>query len=131
METKIRPSKGLLYTSYILQGLVVAMFLMGAVNNLLQTEMAVEGAVEMGYPRSAILYLGVILLTGTVLYVIPKTTILGAAVLTAWLGGAVATHIIHGDPILNMFFPVLFGILVWLSIWLRDYRLRALFPLKN
>lgn len=131
METKIRPSKGVLYTAYVLQGLVVAMFLMGAINNLLETEMAVEGAIEMGYPKSAILYLGVVLLMGTVLYVIPKTTILGAALLTAWLGGAVATHVIHGDPLVNTLFPVLFGIVVWFSIWLRDYALRALFPLRK
>lgn len=131
MESKNQISKGRLWTSYILQGLVVVMFLMGAVNNILQTETAVNGALEMGYPQTAILYLGILLLISSVLYAIPKTTLTGALLLTAWLGGAVATHILHNDPVFNVLFPVVFGILVWLSIWLRDERLRQLMPFKK
>ena len=126
METVKTTSKGVLYTSYILQGIVVLLFLMGAANNLLQTEMAVEGAVEFGYPEHAVLYMGLILLVSTILYAIPKTTFIGALLLTAWLGGAVATHLIHNDPLTNIFIPVIFGILVWGSIWLRSEKLRAL-----
>lgn len=126
METKKKGSKGVLWTSYILQGIVVLMFLMGAVNNLMQTEMAVDGAVEFGYPKDAVLYLGVILLLSTILYAIPKTMFIGGVLLTAWLGGAVATHAIHNDPLTNILFPVIFGIIVWVSIWLRNEKLRAL-----
>tara|TARA_R110000765_G_scaffold62509_4_gene121246 strand:- start:380 stop:763 length:384 start_codon:yes stop_codon:yes gene_type:complete len=126
METDKKVSKGVLYTSYILQGIVVLLFLMGAANNVLQTEMAVEGAVEFGYPEHAVLYMGLILLISTILYAIPKTTFIGALLLTAWLGGAVATHLIHNDPLTNIFIPVIFGILVWGSIWLRSEKLRAL-----
>lgn len=99
---------------------------MGAANNVLQTEMAVEGAVEFGYPEHAVLYMGFILLISTILYAIPKTTFIGALLLTAWLGGAVATHLIHNDPLTNTFIPVIFGILVWVAIWLRSEKLRAL-----
>ncbi|MDO1512018.1 DoxX family protein [Maribacter confluentis] len=127
METAKKVSKGMLWTSYILQGIVVLMFLMGAITNLMQTEMAVEGAVSMGYPEGSVVYLGVILLIATVLYAIPKTMFIGALLLTAWLGGAVATHIIHGDPMGNTLFPVIFGIVVWSSIMLRNTQLRALF----
>ena len=126
METVKTTSKGVLYTSYILQGIVVLLFLMGAANNLLQTEMAVEGAVEFGYPEHAVLYMGLILLVSTILYAIPKTTFIGALLLTAWLGGAVATHLIHNDPLTNIFIPVVFGIIVWVAIWLRNEKLRAL-----
>tara|TARA_R110000737_G_scaffold92107_1_gene124934 strand:- start:1077 stop:1460 length:384 start_codon:yes stop_codon:yes gene_type:complete len=126
METVKTTSKGVLYTSYILQGIVVLLFLMGAANNLLQTEMAVEGAVEFGYPEDAVLYMGLILLISTILYAIPKTTFIGALLLTAWLGGAVATHLIHNDPMTNIFTPVVFGIIVWVAIWLRNEKLRAL-----
>ncbi|MGB5554969.1 MAG: DoxX family protein, partial [Flavobacteriaceae bacterium] len=98
--------------------------------NLLQTEMAVNGAVEFGYPESTILYLGFVLLAATVLFIVPKTTILGAALLTGWLGGAVATHLIHGDPILNTLLPVVFGILIWSSILLQDVRFGQFFPIK-
>lgn len=126
METVKTTSKGVLYTSYILQGIVVLLFLMGAANNVLQTEMAVEGAVEFGYPKEAVLYLGIILLLATILYAIPKTMFIGGLLLTAWLGGAVATHVIHNDPLSKILFPVIFGIIVWLSIWLRSKKLKAL-----
>ena len=126
METVKTTSKGVLYTSYILQGIVVLLFLMGAANNVLQTEMAVEGAVEFGYPEHAVLYMGLILLISTILYAIPKTTFIGGLLLTAWLGGAVATHVIHNDPMTNIFIPVVFGIIVWVAIWLRSEKLRAL-----
>lgn len=126
METDKKVSKGVLYTSYILQGIVVLLFLMGAANNVLQTEMAVEGAVEFGYPEDSVMYLGIILLVSTILYAIPKTTFIGALLLTAWLGGAVATHLIHNDPLTNIFIPIVFGIIVWVAIWLRSEKLRAL-----
>ncbi|SKB70023.1 DoxX family protein [Maribacter arcticus] len=126
METDKKVSKGVLYTSYILQGIVVLLFLMGAANNVLQTEMAVEGAVEFGYPEHTVLYMGLILLVSTILYAIPKTTFIGALLLTAWLGGAVATHLIHNDPLTNIFIPVVFGIIMWVAIWLRSEKLRAL-----
>ena len=126
METNKTKSKGILWTSYILQGLIAAMFLMGAINNLLQTKMAVDGAVEMGYPKSSVFYLGLVLLLATILYIIPRTTFIGGLFLTAWLGGAVATHIIHNDPAFNIFFPVIFGIIMWLSIGLRNDKIRSI-----
>ncbi|GGD69336.1 membrane protein [Emticicia aquatilis] len=124
-------AKGRLYTSYGLQGLLTVMFLMGAANNLLQTETAVKGATDFGYPAESVLFLGIILLISTILYAYPKTTILGAILLTAWLGGAVATHIIHKDAVSMSLPAVFFGVLVWVSIWLRDGQLQGLFPLKN
>ena len=119
MKLNRKTSKGALWTSYILQGLVVAMFLMGSFNNLFQTEMAINGAVEMGYPKTSVFYLGIVLLIATVLYAIPKTTCIGGLLLTAWLGGAVATHVIHNDTISTILLPVIFGVLVWLSPLLR------------
>ena len=119
-------SKGVLWTSYILQGILVVMFLMGALNYLFQTQRVIAGAVEMGYPKTSLLYLGFVLLFATILYAIPKTTFVGGLLLTAYLGGAVATHLINNDTFLNIISPVLFGIMVWLSICLRNGKLRAL-----
>jgi hypothetical protein len=99
---------------------------MGAVNNLLQTKMAVNGAAEMGYPKTSVLYLGIVLLISTVLYIFPKTTFIGGLLLTAWLGGAVATHVIHNDSMINIIFPVIFGILMWLSIFLRNKKMQTM-----
>ena len=129
MEDAKPISKGLKWTSYILQGLLAAMFLMGAVMNLIQNEMAVTQAKDMGYPEGSVLYLGIILLIAVVLYLIPKTMVVGAGLITAWLGGAVATHMIHGDPLFNTVFPAIIGILVWLAIWLRSADLKKVFPL--
>ncbi|MEN8789460.1 MAG: DoxX family protein [Flavobacteriaceae bacterium] len=124
MESTNQIPRGRLWTSFILQGLVILMFLLGSVNNILQTEMAVNAAVDMGYPEASVLYLGIVLLLSTILYALPKTNFIGAVLLTAWLGGAVATHVIHNDPLTLTLFPVVFGILVWLSLWLRDPKLQ-------
>jgi uncharacterized membrane protein (UPF0182 family) len=131
MEANNKIAKSRLWTSYTLQGLVTIMFLMGAANNLMQTDVAVNGAAELGYPKAAVFYLGVILLISTLAYALPRTSILGASLLTAWLGGAIATHIIHSDPFYNMLFPVIFGMIIWLSIWLRNEKLRALLPFNK
>lgn len=128
MESDHQISKGRLWISYILQGLVVLLFLFGAVSNILQSEMAVKGAMDLGYSSASVFYMGLILLISTLLYIIPKTTIFDAVLLTGWLGGAVATHVLHNDPVFNMIFPVVFGILIWLSIWLRNNQLRQLLP---
>jgi hypothetical protein len=130
MESKKQISKGRLWVSYILQGIVVLMFLMGAVMNILGTEQAVDGAVTMGYPESSVLYLGLILLISTLLYVYPKTSGWGAVLLTGWLGGAVATHTINGDPLFNTIFPIVFGIVLWLALWLRQEKVQKLISFK-
>ena len=119
-------SKATIWTSRILQILLSLLFLIGAINNIFQTEMAVSGAVEMGFPKESVFYLGVILLVSTVLYIIPNTSFLGAIFLTGWLGGAVATHVIHGDPIINIIFPVIFALLIWGCLWLRNVTFRQL-----
>ncbi len=130
METKTSISKSRLWASYIIQAIVVLMFLMGAVNNLLQTESAIEGATQLGYPAESVLYLGIVLLVSTLLYALPKTSIIGAILLTGWLGGAVASHVIHQDPMFNTVLPVIFGILIWLSLLLRNKNLQKIFSLK-
>ncbi|MEM8508435.1 MAG: DoxX family protein [Bacteroidota bacterium] len=120
-------SKVRLWISYILQGLIITLFLMGAVMNILQTEDAIAGAVELGYPESAVLYLGITLLISTLLYAFHKTSGFGAVLLTGWLGGAVASHAIHQDPLFNTLFPVIFGLLIWFALWLRQDKVKKLF----
>ena len=126
METNNQVSKGRLWASYILQGIVLLMFFWGAINNILETEQSVSGAVGLGYPEASVRALGIVLFTSTLLYAIPRTAVLGAILLTAWLGGAVASHVINQDPLFNKIFPVIFGIIIWLSLWLRNGRLQHL-----
>ena len=127
METNNQVSKGRLWASYILQGIVLLMFFWGAANNILQTEQSVNGALALGYPEETVLGLGIVLFTATLLYAIPRTAVIGAILLTGWLGGAVASHVINQDPVFNKVFPIIFGIVIWLSLWLRNGKFQMLF----
>jgi ABC-type transport system involved in cytochrome c biogenesis permease component len=84
-----------------------------------------------GYPESIILPLGIVLLACTVAYLIPRTSILGAILLTGYLGGAVATHVRAGDTLFSILFPIILGVLIWGGLYLRDARLPALIPLRT
>ena len=83
----------------------------------------VEGTTRVGYPASCLVPLGLVLIACTILYVVPRTAVLGAILLTGYLGGATATHVRIGEP---FFFPVVFGVLLWASLYVRDARARAL-----
>lgn len=85
----------------------------------------------MGYPEQVILPLGVVLCVCTVLYLVPQTAVLGAILLTGYLGGAVATHVRHEDGLFAVFFPAIFGALLWGGLVLRDPRLAALVPWRS
>jgi hypothetical protein len=89
--------------------------------------MAVKGASDRGFPESIVITLGGILLICALLYAYPKTSVIGAVLITAWLGGAVATHIIYGDTAM---ISVVFGIIVWMAIWLRNTDLKFVFPMN-
>jgi hypothetical protein len=96
---------------------------------LVKPDVVVKGTVELGYPESVIFPLGVVLLSCTVLYLIPQTAVLGAILLTGYLGGAVATHVRVGAGMFPICFPIVFGVLLWGGLFLRDGRLRELIPL--
>jgi hypothetical protein len=125
-------SKRRLWTGRIMSALPALFLLVDAVGKLVKPAPVVEGTVQLGYPESVLLGLGIVLLTCTVLYVIPQTAILGAILLTGYLGGAVATHVRVGSPLFtHILFPVYVALLVWGGLYLRDERLRALIPLRR
>lgn len=120
------------WAGYILSGLPVLFLLADAVGKFFKPEVVVKGTLDLGYPESAIIPIGVILLICTVLYAIPRTSVLGAILLTGYLGGAVATHVRVGSPLFtHTLFPVYLGAFVWLGLYLRDTRLRALVPFRS
>src|SRR5262245_22060123 len=98
---------------------------------LFRPEFVVKATVQLGYAETVILPLGVVLLTCTFLYLIPQTAVLGAIVLTGYLGGAVATHVRAGQGLFEITFPVILGVLLWGGLVLSDDRLRTLIPLRN
>ena len=124
-------SKGARLAGWIMGGLPALFLLFDGVMKLFKPDFVVEGTVKMGYPESAIVGLGVVLCICTILYLIPRTAVLGAILLTGYLGGAVATHVRVGDPAFPVLFPVVFGALLWGGLYLRDPRLRALVPLRS
>src|SRR6266542_5182776 len=110
-----------------------ALFLLAdGVGKLVKPAPVVQGTVQLGYPESVLVGLGIVLLSCTVLYVIPRTAILGAILLTGYLGGAIATHVRVGSPLFShILFPVYIAVLIWGGLYLRDERLRALIPLRR
>jgi hypothetical protein len=125
-------SKRRLWIGRIMSALPALFLLIDAVGKLVKPAPVVEGTVQLGYPESVLLGLGIVLLTCTVLYVIPRTAIFGAILLTGYLGGAVATHVRVGSPFFShILFPVYLAVLIWGGLYLRDERLRALIPVRR
>jgi hypothetical protein len=125
-------SKTSLWAGRIISGLVVLFMLFDSGIKLMKLAPAVEGTAKLGYPVSVVLPIGIVLFVCTVLYAIPRTSILGAILLTGYLGGAVASNVRMGNPLFGyVLFPVYVGVLLWLGLFLRDARLRALIPLRS
>src|SRR5579883_2286101 len=110
----------------VLSGIAVAFLLFDSAMKLVKVAPVREAMERMGYPDATARPIGLVLLACVVIYLIPRTAVLGAALLTAYLGGAIATHVRVGDPLLShTLFPVYFAALVWGGLYLRDERLRA------
>ena len=122
-------SKGALWTGRILSAIPVFLLLTSAIAKLMKPPNVLEGFAKFGYSEGMIVKLAIIELAFTAIYLIPRTSIFGAILLTAYLGGATATHARVGDP--AFVGPILTGVLLWLGLYLRDERLRALVPLRS
>ena len=121
--------KWMLWTGRVLTGLITAFMVFGGIVNLLKPQFVIEGTKQSGFAESTIVPLGVTVLIISILYAVPRTAVLGAILLTGYFGGAVATHVRLGDGMLLV--PAVFGVLVWLGVYFRDARLRALVPLRR
>lgn len=119
------------WAGYIVSAVPVLFLLVDALGKFIKPEQVVTGTVDLGYQESVIVPLGVLLLICTVLCIIPLTSVLGAVLLTGYLGGAVATHVRIGNPLLtHQLFPVYLGALLWLGLYLRDARVRSILPFR-
>ena len=120
-------SKTRLWSGRILGAVTVLFLCVDGVMKVMKAPVAVEGTIQLGYPESVVVGIGVLLLVCTLLYLIPRTSILGAILLTGYLGGAVATQVRAGNPLFtHVLFPVYVGVMVWGGLFLRDKRLAAL-----
>jgi hypothetical protein len=116
-----------IWASRILTALSVLFFLLDGGMKLFKPPVVVQATVGLGYPESTIVGIGVTLLVCTVLYLIPRTAVLGAILLTGYLGGAVASNVRAETALFNAVFPALFAVVVWASLVLRDKRLESIF----
>jgi hypothetical protein len=121
-------SRKALWIGRIMSALPVLMLLFSAAMKFAKPPQVLEGFTHMGYPESLALGLGILELACTILYVIPRTSVLGAILVTGYLGGAIATHVRIGEQFVM---PIVLGVFVWGGLFLRDPRLRALIPLRR
>jgi hypothetical protein len=124
----IRTVDAKVWTARVLGTLVILFLLVDGAGKVFRLAPYVEGTARVGYSAGTLVPLGLVLLASTILYAIPRTAVFGALLLTAYLGGATATHVRMGEPFV---FPVAFGVIVWGCLYLRDERIRSLIPIAR
>jgi hypothetical protein len=124
-------SKAAIWIGRGMSTLVSLFFLLDGVMKLFKPEPVIKATVGLGYPESVIVPLGIVLIACTVIYSIPRSAVLGAILLTGYLGGAVASHLRAGDDSFKVLFPAVFGAMVWGGLYLRDPRIRAIVPMRK
>lgn len=124
-------SKASLWAARIITALVALFLIFDGVTKVMKVAPAMEAFAKLGYPANLAPVIGIILLVCLAFYLVPRTSILGALLLTGYLGGATEVNLRAGDPLFETLFPVIFGVLVWAGLYLRDERLRALIPIRR
>lgn len=121
-----------LWAGRIISGVVVVFLLFDGAMKLIPLDIVVETSEQLSIPASLARTLGVLTLACTILYAVPQTSVLGAILLTGYLGGAVYTHLRIGSPVFtHLLFGVYLGLMIWGGLYLRDKRVRALIPLAR
>ena len=124
--------RGAVWTGRIISGFAVLFMLFDSITKMMLNPYVLKASANLGFGAGSIQAIGIILLACVTIYVTPRTSIIGAILLTGYLGGAVATNLRIGTPLFsNILFPVYFGILVWAGLYLRNRRVRELFSLKK
>lgn len=118
----------IVWTGRVITGLVSLLFLFSAAMKFMGGAEVKEGMTHLGLPESMIIPLGILEAACTVIYLIPATSVLGAILLAGYIGGAICTHWRVGDPFLPQ---VAIGLVIWLGLYLREPRLKALIPIRK
>jgi hypothetical protein len=129
-ETKTA-SRGLLWTGRVLSILTVLFMLIDAFGKFAKPVQVVDACARLGIPTPQIFPIGVLLAVSTVIYAIPRSAVLGAVLLTGYLGGAVAIQMRASSPTFETVFPVILGVVLWAGVYLRECGLRRVFPIKR
>ncbi len=135
MVTDIRmppPSRAMLWAGWVLSGLVILFLIPDVAIKLMDMSFVRQSMIQLGWPIALDRLLGGIELVCLVLYAIPRTSVLGAILMTGLYGGAIASHLRLGDPLFtHVLFGVYLGLMAWGGLWLRDEKLRDLIPLRG
>jgi hypothetical protein len=126
--TITRPSKGALWTGRIISGLMILFLVMDSMMKVLLLDFVVEESAKLGVSSNTVFILGIVMLGSTILYAIPRSAAFGALLLTGYLGGAIATHMLNKDEPFKLIFPIILGTLIWVGLLLRDRRIKVLLP---
>ncbi len=124
-------SKASLWTGRVLTALVALFLVFDSVTKIMKVAPVMQAFARLGYPAKLAPLIGVILLVCLVVYLVPKTSVLGAVLLTGYLGGAVDCQLRVGSPVFENLFPIIFGVLVWASLYLRDRDLVTFMPFRT
>ena len=123
--------KGMIWTGRVLSTVTVLFMLFDAFGKFAKLTPVLEASARLGIPTPQILSIGILLAVSTIIYAIPRSAVLGAVLLTGYLGGAVAIQMRAGSTTFETVFPVLFGVVLWAGVYLRDCGLRRVFPVKR
>jgi hypothetical protein len=122
----VLPSKAARRTGLVLSAIIALLLGFDALMKLLRIPPVIKASLELGYPTHAVFGIGLVLAICVVAYVVPRTSLLGAVLLTGYLGGAIATHVRVGDPLwTHTLFPIYVAAVIWAGLVLRDARLRS------
>jgi hypothetical protein len=124
-------SKKRLFAGRILSVLAVLFLLFDGVTKVMQEPHVMAASAQLGFSARAVVGIGMVLLVCTLIYAIPRMSVLGAILLTGYLGGATAIQARIGKPLFDLLFPIIFGVLIWVGIFLRENRLHSLIPLRK
>ena len=131
-ETHAAPAaRSTSWPGWLLTGLSVLFLLADGVAKVMRVPQVLEACARLEIPERVVPALGAVLIAATLLYAFPRTSLLGAILLTGYLGGAIWTHVRTGGPAFPMIFPALVAALVWGGLYLREPRLRALLPVRR
>jgi hypothetical protein len=124
-------TKPIIWTGRVISALAILFLAFDSIIKVLNTAPAVEATTQLGYPAGLVIGLGILELACLAIYIFPRTAVLGAILLTGYLGGALATQVRASSPLFSIIFPIIIGALIWGGLFVREKRLRALLPLRQ
>ena len=127
----VSSTKPIIWAGRIISAFAILFLAFDSIIKVLNMAPAIEATTQLGYPVGLVVGIGLLELACLAIYTIPRTAVLGAILLTGYLGGAIATQVRAASPLFSVVFPLIIGALIWGGLFIREERLRALLPLRK